>query len=76
MKFIQNTSDILSALGIAGKHRSLIKDFCIDSRKAKQHSVFIGLTGSNEDGSKYCDDAFSNGAVFAIIKAKKRYECQ
>ena len=71
MKFIQNTSDILSALGIAGKHRSLIKDFCIDSRKAKQHSVFIGLTGSNEDGSKYCDDAFSNGAVFAIIKAKK-----
>jgi len=71
MKFIQNTSDILSALGIAGKHRSLIKDFCIDSRKVKQHSVFIGLTGSNEDGSKYCDDAFSNGAVFAIIKAKK-----
>ena len=71
MKFIQNTSDILSALGIPGKHRSLIKDFCIDSRKAKQHSVFIGLTGSNEDGSKYCDDAFSNGAVFAIIKAKK-----
>ena len=71
MKFIQNTSDILSALGIAGKHRSLIKDFCIDSREAKQHSVFIGLTGSNEDGSKYCDDAFSNGAVFAIIKAKK-----
>ena len=71
MKFIQNTSDILSALGIAGKHRSLIKDFCIDSRKARQHSVFIGLTGSNEDGSKYCDDAFSNGAVFAIIKAKK-----
>ena len=71
MKFIQNTSDILSALGIAGKHRSPIKDFCIDSRKAKQHSVFIGLTGSNEDGSKYCDDAFSNGAVFAIIKAKK-----
>ena len=71
MKFIQNTSDILSALGIAGKHRSLIKDFCIDSRKAKQHSVFIGLTGSNEDGSKYCDDAFLNGAVFAIIKAKK-----
>ena len=71
MKFIQNTSDILSALGIVGKHRSLIKDFCIDSREAKQHSVFIGLTGSNEDGSKYCDDAFSNGAVFAIIKAKK-----
>ena len=71
MKFIQNTSDILLALGVAGKHRSPIKDFCIDSRKAKQHSVFIGLTGSNEDGSKYCDDAFSNGAVFAIIKAKK-----
>ena len=58
-------------MGIAGKHRSPIKDFCIDSRKAKQHSVFIGLTGSNEDGSKYCDDAFLNGAVFAIIKAKK-----
>jgi UDP-N-acetylmuramoyl-tripeptide--D-alanyl-D-alanine ligase len=71
MKFIQNTSDILLALGVAGKHRSPVKDFCIDSRKVKQHSVFIGLTGSNEDGSKYCDDAFSNGAVFAIIKAKK-----
>ena len=58
MKFIQNTSDILLALGVEGKHRSLIKDFCIDSRKVKQNSVFIGLTGSNEDGSSYCDDAF------------------
>jgi UDP-N-acetylmuramoyl-tripeptide--D-alanyl-D-alanine ligase len=71
MKFIKNTSDILLALGVAGKHSSPIKDFCIDSRKAKQHSVFIGLTGSNEDGSNYCDDAFLNGAVLAIIKAKK-----
>ena len=71
MKFIQNTSDILLALGVEGKHRSPIKDFCIDSRKVKQNSVFIGLAGSNEDGSSYCDDAFSNGAVLAIIKAKK-----
>ena len=71
MKLIQNTSDILLALGVAGKHKTPIQDFCIDSRKVKENSVFIGLTGSNEDGSIYCDDAFSNGAAFAIIKAKK-----
>ena len=71
MKLIQNTSDILLALGVAGMHKAPIRDFCIDSRKAKQNSVFVGLTGSNADGSIFCDDAFSNGAAFAIIKAKK-----
>ena len=71
MKLIQNTSDILLALGVAGKHKTPIQDFCIDSRKVKENSVFVGLTGSREDGSIYCDDAFANGAAFAIIKAKK-----
>ena len=71
MKLIQNTSDILLALGVAGKHKAPIHNFCIDSRKVKQNSVFVGLTGSNKDGSIYCDDAFSNGAAFAIIKTKK-----
>lgn len=71
MKFINNTSDILLSLGVEGNHKTVIKDFQIDSRKVSKHSVFIGLTGSHEDGSIYSDHALQRGAALTIIKAQK-----
>jgi len=71
MKFINNTSDILLSLGAEGNHKIVIKDFQIDSRKVSKHSVFIGLTGSHQDGSIYSDHALQRGAALTIIKAQQ-----
>ena len=68
MKIIQNTGDIFSALGISAKHDVRIRDFQIDSRKIKKNSVFLGLTGANEDGSIYGKEAIAKGAALAITK--------
>ena len=51
-----------------------IRNFQIDSRKVTKNSVFFGLTGSNEDGSLYAEDAIAKGASLAIIKESKRFK--
>lgn len=39
----------------------------IDSRKASQGAVFFAFKGENVDGHTYVDDAFSRGAVAAVV---------
>ena len=68
MKLIKNTQDLLASLNIDAKSGLPIRNFQIDSRKVTKNSVFFGLTGSNEDGSLYAEDAIAKGASLAIIK--------
>lgn len=46
-----------------------ITDICYNSQKATPGSLFVALNGTNTDGSRYIQDAISNGAV-AIISDK------
>ena len=71
MKLINNTKDLLTLLHLDGKSNLPISNFQIDSRKVKKNSVFFGLTGSNEDGSFYAEDAINKGASLAIIRNSK-----
>ena len=71
MKLIKNTQDLLTSLKLDGKSNLPIRNFQIDSRKVTKNSVFFGLTGSNEDGSLYAEDALNKGASLAIIKESK-----
>tara|TARA_B100000965_G_scaffold381719_1_gene379417 strand:- start:36 stop:1382 length:1347 start_codon:yes stop_codon:yes gene_type:complete len=71
MKLIRNTKDLLTLLQLDGKSNLPISNFQIDSRKVNKNSVFFGLTGSNEDGSFYAEDAIKKGASLAIIKKGK-----
>jgi len=71
MKLINNTKDLLTLLKPDCDLSLPIRDFQIDSRKVKKNSVFFGLTGSNEDGSLYAEDAIKKGASLAIIKKSK-----
>ena len=68
MKLIKNTQDIANFLGIDIKFNNHIKDFQIDSRQVTKNSLFFGLQGSKEDGSKYADHALKQGASLALIK--------
>ena len=68
MKLIKNTQDLLASLNLDAKSGLPIRNFQIDSRKVTKNSVFFGLTGSNEDGSLYAEDAIAKGASLAIIK--------
>jgi UDP-N-acetylmuramoyl-tripeptide--D-alanyl-D-alanine ligase len=40
----------------------------IDSRQAEPGSLFVALAGEKADGHAYVDDAFSRGAVAAIVE--------
>ena len=71
MKLIKNTQDLLASLNLDAKSDLPIRNFQIDSRKVTKNSVFFGLTGSNEDGSLYAEDAIAKGASLAIIKDSK-----
>tara|TARA_B100001250_G_scaffold412946_1_gene445540 strand:- start:247 stop:1587 length:1341 start_codon:yes stop_codon:yes gene_type:complete len=71
MKLISNTKDFLTSLKLDGKSSLPIRNFKIDSRKVEKNSVFFGLNGSNEDGSRYAEDAIKKGASLAIVKKSK-----
>jgi UDP-N-acetylmuramoyl-tripeptide--D-alanyl-D-alanine ligase len=71
MKLIKNTQDLLTSLKLDAKSNLPIRNFQIDSRKVTKNSIFFGLTGSNEDGGLYAEDAIKKGASLAIIKESK-----
>ena len=71
MKLIKNTQDLLTSLKLDAKSNLPIRNFQIDSREVTKNSVFFGLTGSNEDGSLYAEDAIKKGASLAFIKGTK-----
>lgn len=43
----------------------------IDSRAVKEGSLFVALPGERSDGHDFVKEAFSNGAVAAIVERKK-----
>ena len=71
MKLIKNTKDLVTSLKLDCNSDLPIRDFQIDSRKVRKNSVFFGLTGTNEDGSIYAEDAIQKGASLAIVKGNK-----
>ena len=71
MKLIKNTQDLLTSLKLDAKSGLPIKNFQIDSRKVTKNSVFFGLTGLQEDGGLYANDAIRKGASLAIVKESK-----
>ncbi len=68
MKLIKNTQDLLTSLKLDVKTSLPIRNFQIDSREVTKHSVFFGLTGSNEDGSFYAEDAIKKRCISCIYK--------
>ncbi|MGB3400915.1 MAG: Mur ligase family protein, partial [Candidatus Deferrimicrobiaceae bacterium] len=46
----------------------VISDTVIDSRLAREGSLFVALPGESVDGHDYVQDAFQRGAVLAIIQ--------
>ena len=45
-----------------------ISNVVIDSRNCKNNSLFIAIKGENNDGHKFIESAFENGAVCAICE--------
>jgi len=48
----------------------MIESVMIHSSQKKKNAVFFARTGENEDGTKYIDEAVSNGAVAVCSQAK------
>ncbi len=45
-----------------------VNSVCIDTRKIKENSLFIPLTGDNTDGHKFIKEAFSKGATVSLVQ--------
>jgi len=50
-----------------------IRDFCIDSRKVRKGSCFIGMKGLNTDGNFYADKALESGAFLVVLENEEIY---
>jgi len=48
----------------------ILKSFVIDSRKAKEGSVFFALKGKKNDGHDFVKDAHSRGSEVAVVEKK------
>ncbi len=46
----------------------VITDAVVDSRKAIPGSMFVAVPGENVDGHDFIEDAFSQGACFALVQ--------
>jgi UDP-N-acetylmuramoyl-tripeptide--D-alanyl-D-alanine ligase len=64
-------NDVINSLikePISGFKEHLISEVVIDSRKAKPGALFVALPGEQADGHDYVSDAFSRGALAALVQ--------
>jgi len=62
---------VLEAFGMSSgglTNNSLVSGACVDSRKVIPGSLFVALSGENNDGHNFVDAAFKNGAVMALVE--------
>ena len=68
---------LLDLVGITSSIELLdqeINNISFNSKEVQKGTLFLGMTGLNVDGGKYCIDAIENGAEAAIIgSAAKQY---
>jgi len=60
----------IEILGLEGTENPEITGIAYDSRKVKHGFLFICIDGVEDDGHKYLDKAWQNGAVAAIVTRK------
>jgi len=61
--------DIVSVLtGLSVEGGPQVSEFVVDSRQAREDSVFVALAGARTDGHLYIKDAFARGAACAIVE--------
>lgn len=68
MKNLQNILSTISVLAVKGPGDVLIKDLCIDSRKATAGSLFIALTGEHTDGHQFIGQVIKKGALVIVCE--------
>ena len=67
---------LLKAIGIdipSGLQDPDIHNISSDSRCVKEGDLFFGLPGQKANGGSFCNEAFSAGAVAAVVGESARY---
>jgi UDP-N-acetylmuramoyl-tripeptide--D-alanyl-D-alanine ligase len=55
----------------SGSAGSVVRDVCIDSRKAAVGNLFFAIKGERFDGHDHLNDAFNAGAAAAVVEREK-----
>ncbi len=53
-----------------GNSETEISNLTIDSRKAKEGSLYFAIRGTQVDGHRFIEDAYKNGASVAVVEEK------
>ena len=59
----------------ADDENSVVNSVCVDSRLAKEGSIFFALKGEVTDGHKYIASAVGNGAGLLVVSKKQETSC-
>ncbi len=66
--------DLIKGVGITNNPETLVVDVVTDSRKVTKGTVFVAIVGERLDGNDYVKQAFSLGAVAAVVS--RRSDCE
>lgn len=63
-------ADVTAGLGpMLSGATPVVRDIVVDSREVRAGSVFVALVGERFDGTRFIDEAFSRGAVAALVES-------
>ena len=64
---LENLFDKIPYTLVKGNMDIEIKDIAYDSRNVKNDYLFVAISGSENDGHLYINDAIKNGAVAILV---------
>ncbi len=65
--------DVAAALGSALDHTEMVTGWSVDTRTLERGDVFFALRGPNHDGHDHIAEAFSKGAIAAVVESDRTH---
>lgn len=72
LKFtVKEIAEFVGGTLIAADENTVVDSVCVDSRQAKEGSIFFALIGEVTDGHRYIPSAIKNGASLIVVHEKQ-----
>ncbi len=72
---IREIAEFVNGELIAEDENAVVNSVCVDSRLAKEKSIFFALIGEVTDGHKFIPSAVENGAGLVVVHEKQDISC-
>ena len=72
----ESVKEIVKYLEGGSSCEKKVQGFAIDSKKVLPGFVFFALKGDKVDGHDFVEEAFSKGAILAVVEEKRDWQGQ